>query len=34
VEELRADLADMKELYRSQISELLAKIDALTKQRR
>jgi len=29
VEELKADLHDVKELYRSQISELLLQIDRL-----
>lgn len=32
VEELRADLADMKQLYRTQISELLTKIDVLSRK--
>ena len=31
VEELQADLADMKELYRNQISDLLLKIEVLNK---
>lgn len=31
VEELRADIADVKEMYRSQIVELVQKIDLLSK---
>lgn len=31
VEELRADIADVKEMYRNQIVELVQKIDQLSK---
>lgn len=33
VEELQADLADMKELYRNQISDLLMKIEILERNK-
>lgn len=31
VQELKADIADVKEMYRNQIVELVAKIDQLSK---